>query len=178
MHSSDQPGSTKFRIANQVVLVHGKYASALYDLYRHKIQRISRGLGNIIESGSWESLSISDRATFDAMSRRLYERGFLAVDRGNMSKPLVCNWSVTRYPVLRTVSFSVDDSNALHAEFRKSVVLKASREFGLCSFAYLTTLKNVELIAAEADSTLRETQDQICEFWIQGAGETRAIEKL
>lgn len=159
-----------YRLGNQVVIVRGKYSSALYDLYRGKIQRISNDLAEIMpEDGPITPvLAEVTRDSFEKVAKKLVERGFFEVDNQGQSERFFFGHSLPRFPPLRTISFELTGSTtAEHFAKYKSVILSATEDFSLGAFAFLiqpdfTLVDKLEILILEL---IDQTRFVLCELW-------------
>ncbi|WP_374013714.1 hypothetical protein [Pseudoxanthomonas koreensis] len=162
--------STGYRLGNQVVLVHGAHASALYDLFDGRIQRVSSGLGKVLEGvdGHADVPGKYDASVLESLLRRLAERGFLERCQGNGGQRYSFDSKVPRFPPLRTLSFEIG-SGTTAEDFGRilNFIADASRRFSLGSFAFLVggSCDPAGGLEAVVASGLRHARFSICELW-------------
>ncbi len=157
-----------FRLSNQVVMVHGKYSSALYDLFGGKIQRISRGLAEALENRGGEMEGgEGESAELYILVARLMERGFLCGDAKG-AESLRFENKYPRLPSIRTISFEVGGGTGVK-EFARIVriIEEAYEWYGLCSFAFCIDFdkEGLERLDRLVFSLLRRLKFSVCEFW-------------
>jgi hypothetical protein len=163
--------SSRYRLGNQVVLVEGRHASALYDLYHGRIQRISSGLGELLAYEPERSRRQVPSAGDDTAGRlvaKLAARGFLEECHGNSAEDYAFDHVAPRFPPLRTLSFEVGPRTTRQdLERAGRLVLEAIDALCLASFAFLVQprfelMDELERVALDA---LARTRYVLCEFW-------------
>jgi radical SAM protein with 4Fe4S-binding SPASM domain len=164
-------GKLGFRLGNQVVLVRGKHASALYDLHRGRVQKIANGLADLMTdaAGNDGTLPPEERAIVEQSLARLASRKFVESDRGNGAAPVeafTADWTHPQLPLVRTVSMEVDAATTPEtlASMRR-LVLDASARAGLCSFAFVGGSGSMARVLGLAEDLLAGVEFSLCEFW-------------
>lgn len=170
----------RYRLGNQVVLVHGKHASALYDLFGGRIQRVSSGLGELLSfdvARAWHDAPGADGGLAQLFAK-LAARGFLEESKENGAKDYSFEHAAPRFPPIRTISFEVGrhtgQGDLGQAE---KLILEAVDGFSLGSFAFLVRAgfglpDELERLARDL---LGRAKYVLCEFWGEDQG---VIEKL
>lgn len=165
----------RYRLGNQVVLVQGKHAAALYDLFAGRIQRISTGLGDLMSSGVLRERrdGASAGGLPEQLSAKLVERGFLETCKDNGAEDYRFEHAVPRFPPLRTLSFEVGrDTRLADLARAQRLIFEAIETFSLGSFAFLlrqgfALTDELKLLALEV---LAREGYVLCEFWGEAEG--------
>lgn len=172
--------TSKYRLGNQVALVNGRYASALYDLASGRIQRISVGMGELLadDCRRLNKNLCNKNALMTQLSAALAERKFLEECIGNVPENYSFDHVYPRFPPLRTISFHVGyKTNSEDLSKAEQVICDAISKFSLGSFAFL--ICDEFQLAAEvrglAERVLSKFQFVLCEFWCVDSEEAGSI---
>lgn len=126
------------KFANQTVVVRGDYAALLMDFYGGKMQRISLAAADLLSTATqgnvFDPSGFSDAE--NSVLSKLKERGFLHHVCADNSRMYTAGWTLSTFPILRTLSIEIDTLSPEN--------LAKSIDFALASHRY-TNMYNVAI---------------------------------
>jgi hypothetical protein len=122
-----------YRLGNQIEVVRGKHAAALYDHYRGRVQRIPLDAASLLEGPALAELTPEDVSS--GFFQGLMQRGYVQPVREYPGEPFRAEWSLPLLPPLRTLSMELGESLPESALDRMlGLAAEAVAEFGLLNF--------------------------------------------
>jgi hypothetical protein len=173
---SSAPGIS-FRLGNQVALVQGRYADALYDLRARRIRRLSKKASSLVQSqvAGAPTPSAPDASEHQFLVN-LASAGFLETRRAAGSLPYSNDWQwPTSLPPLRTLSFEVDARTDEGRSARISNwISEAITAFGLLSVVLVVSPGGVAAAERISGAARARSEHLVVEFLPLAGSEARS----
>jgi radical SAM protein with 4Fe4S-binding SPASM domain len=119
-----------YRLGNQVEIVRGKHAAALYDYFGGRVQRIPLAAAPLLEQPAIGELAPDDIGS--AFFQGLVERNYVQPVGDHPGEPFRTEWTLPLLPPLRTLSVDLDRHvDALAIDRVVGLVAEAVAGFGL-----------------------------------------------